>query len=72
MLKLLHTTTTSLIGKHEVLFWDDGRMVIEDPVINFQGEHPDQICEHVSLDELEQYRLYLLLHAKFAAKEMQP
>lgn len=65
MLKLLHTTTTSVIGKHEALFFNDGHLEIQDPMVDFQQDHPDQLFEHVRLDELEQYRLYLVLLAKF-------
>lgn len=60
-LKLLHTTTTSIIGKHEAAFWSDGVLEIEEIT-----DGPDHVAERVCLDELAQYRLLQLLLVKFA------
>lgn len=69
MQALLMTTNTSILGKHEALFWNDGKLELEQIA---DGQDADHVFERVLLDEIEQYRLYLLLEAKFRAKEMQP
>lgn len=69
MLKLLMTTKTSIIGKHEAAFWTDNKLEIEEVVDEQEEGH---VYERVCLDEIEQYRLFLLLQDKFCGKELRP
>lgn len=62
MLKLLMTTMTSLIGRHEASFWSDGKLELEESADDQEEGH---VYERVILDEIEQYRLFLLLQDKF-------
>ena len=61
MQNLLMTTATYSLGSHEALFWNDGKLELE----QIANQSPDMISERVFLDELEQARLYMLLKEKF-------
>jgi hypothetical protein len=68
--RLLYTTVTPVrIGEHQVSFWSDGHMEIENEGRDFVDAQDRDQLDHACLDELEQYRLYCILHAKFKMKE---
>lgn len=65
MLKLLMTTRTALIGKHEASFWSDGKLELEEVTDTLDEGH---VYERVCLDEIEQYHLLQVLLAKFGGQ----
>lgn len=62
MQALLSTTKTAIIGRHEAAFWDDNTLELEEIA---DGQEEGHVYERTTLDEIEQYRLFLLLEAKF-------